>query len=217
MFRVYIYIILLFLIISIFFTACNSKKNNTNQVSSGVSADETNTQSKKESKKEAEIKSYYKELKTRLQKNMIYPIEYSEDYKFFDFTLKDLKDNSVSLKDFKGKAIFLNFWATWCGPCKAEMPSMQKLYTELKNEGLVIVAINLREQKSTVEKFVKQQKITFPVLLDRTGEIGAIYGARGIPLSLLIDTNGYIVGAKNGTMQWNTDGIIEVFRFILDR
>ena len=117
-----------------------------------------------------------------------------------DFTLQSLDGTSVSLSSFKGKVVLLSFWATWCGPCKQEMPEMQALYKKLKSRGLEIVAVDMMEDKATVSDFVKRAGYTFPVLLDSTGEIGGggLYAARAIPTNYVIDKSGHIVGRKIG-------------------
>jgi thiol-disulfide isomerase/thioredoxin len=133
-----------------------------------------------------------------------------------DFELEDLDGNTRSLSSFRGKVVFLNFWATWCGPCRIEMPSMQRVYNELKDEGFEIVAVDLREDKRVVKKFVKEYELTFPVLLDKTGTVGGIYSARSIPTTYIIDRDGFIVGRMIGAREWDTEEIQAVFRGILE-
>jgi peroxiredoxin/plastocyanin len=133
-----------------------------------------------------------------------------------DFELEDLDGNMKSLSSYHGKLVFLNFWATWCGPCRFEMPSMQKVYKELKDEGFEIVAVDLREDNKSVKKFVDNHGLTFPVLLDKTGRVGAIYGARSIPTTYIIDREGFIVGRAIGAREWDTQDIQAVFRDILE-
>ncbi len=93
-----------------------------------------------------------------------------------DFTLKNLEGSEISLKDFEGKAVFLNFWASWCGPCRDEMPSMEKLWQRFKENDFVILAVDLRESRGEVVSFMKEYGLTFPVLLDSKGEVGAMFG-----------------------------------------
>ncbi|GAI00918.1 unnamed protein product, partial [marine sediment metagenome] len=88
-----------------------------------------------------------------------------------DFTLEDLKRSAVSLRDFEGKVIFLNFWATWCPPCRIEMPAMEKLWQKFKDEDFVILAVDLREAREKVSSFIKENGYTFPVLLDSRGAV----------------------------------------------
>ena len=133
-----------------------------------------------------------------------------------DFELEDLNGKTRSLSLYRGKVVFLNFWATWCGPCRIEMPSMQRIYNELKDEGFEIVAVDLREDKKVVKKFVKEFELTFPVLLDKTGKVGGIYGARSIPTTYIIDRDGFIVGRTIGAREWDTEEFKTVFREILE-
>ena len=120
--------------------------------------------------------------------------------KAIDFKLKDLNGKEVSLSDFKGKRVFLNFWASWCPPCKAEMPEMEDLYKETKDSDLVILAVNLGENKSTVEKFIKDNNYTFPVLLDNNNEAAVNYRVVSIPTSFFIDKDGTIVDKHIGSI-----------------
>lgn len=128
-----------------------------------------------------------------------------------DFTLKDLDGKNLTLSSLRGKFVFLNFWATWCPPCRAEMPSMQVLHEKYKNENFVILAVNLREDKKTVEKFLKKNKYTFPVVMDVNGDVGgSMYGVSGIPTTYFIGADGYVLGRLVGTREWDTDEVYSV-------
>ncbi|HZG70138.1 MAG TPA: redoxin domain-containing protein [Chondromyces sp.] len=113
-----------------------------------------------------------------------------------DFELKTLDGQTVSLSDYKGKKVILNFWATWCPPCKEEMPHMQKFYEEQAEEKNVeILAVNLTSSDKSVghvREFVKSYGLTFPVPLDEEGTIGSQYSAITIPTSYLLNTDGTI-------------------------
>lgn len=128
------------------------------------------------------------------------------------FTLPGVDGESISLDSFEGKTVLLNFWATWCPPCRAEMPSMQRMYDELEDEGVVLVAVNLQEPENTVKSFLEENGYTFPVLLDITGGVGALYGARSIPQTYLIDTEGYAVASVTGSREWDTAQLYDVLR-----
>jgi peroxiredoxin len=117
-----------------------------------------------------------------------------------DFKLKDLNGKEVSLSDFKGKKVLLNFWATWCPPCKAEMPDIEKLYQATKNSNLVILAVNLGEDKQTVKSFMDKNKYNFNILLDSEQAAAIKYNIVSIPTSFFIDENGTIVSKKIGPM-----------------
>ena len=136
-----------------------------------------------------------------------------------DFSLESLDGKTVSLSSYKGKVVLLSFWATWCGPCKQEMPAMEKLYQKLKGQGFEVLAVDMMEDKATVSAFVKTSGYTFPVLLDKTGEVGGndMYAARAIPTNYVVDKTGKIVGRKIGIdgPPWTSDERIAVFESLL--
>lgn len=113
-------------------------------------------------------------------------------------------DGVVRLADFKGKVVFLNFWATWCDPCREEMPSMERLYRAYKDRGLVVLAISLDLQGAGVVKpFVKKFGLTFPIGLDPKMAVREKYGIWAVPSTFLIDRNGKRVLFANGARDWN--------------
>jgi thiol-disulfide isomerase/thioredoxin len=134
-----------------------------------------------------------------------------------DFTLKSLDGRNVTLASYKGSLVFLSFWATWCGPCKQELPSVRALYEKLKGKGLVIVAVDVMEDHTTVSAFVKANRMTFPVLLDTDGTVGGEYDARSIPTNYLIDRKGKILArvvGYDGT-SWDSPGRVALFEKLL--
>ncbi|OOM10583.1 TlpA family protein disulfide reductase [Clostridium saccharobutylicum] len=120
--------------------------------------------------------------------------------KAIDFKLKDLNGQEISLSDLKGKKVFLNFWATWCPPCKAEMPEIEKLYQETKDSNLVIVAIEIGEPLDTVKQFIDNNKYNFKILLDPDQSVATKYNISSIPTSYFIDAEGNIVSKHVGGM-----------------
>ena len=138
-----------------------------------------------------------------------------EGTEMVDFELQDLSGSTRRLSDFKGKVVFLNFWATWCGPCRFEMPSMERLYRSLKSKGLEIVAVNLQEDRKSVQRFVDEYGLSFPVLLDTAGRIGAAYGARSIPTTYVVDRDGFVIAGTIGTREWDTEDYIRFFEKLL--
>ena len=120
--------------------------------------------------------------------------------KTIDFKLKDLDGKELSLSDLKGKKVFLNFWATWCPPCKAEMPEIEKLYEETKDSDLVIVAVEIGESLDTVKSFIDSNKYSFKVLLDSDQSVASKYNISSIPISYFIDVDGNIVSKNVGAM-----------------
>ena len=133
-----------------------------------------------------------------------------------NFTFPGLDGKKVSLADFKGKVVLLNIWATWCAPCVAEMPSMEKLYQELKDEGFELLAVNVDESGAeTVAPFMEKHKLGFPVLLDPRGDIKNLYLTTGIPESFIIDKHGIIVEKVVGPRDWVASGVISYFRNLI--
>ncbi|MDR3200710.1 MAG: TlpA family protein disulfide reductase [Spirochaetales bacterium] len=132
-----------------------------------------------------------------------------------DFTLPLLNGQSQNLSGLRGKVVFLNFWATWCPPCREEMPAMEKLYQRFKNSGLEFLTVNIQEEKNDVETFMKIFGLSFPVVLDSRGEAATLYGIRGIPTTYIIDRSGIIIAAAVGGRQWDSEQMIRAFTSLL--
>lgn len=118
------------------------------------------------------------------------------------FAFKNLEGNTVSLDDHRGKVVFLNIWATWCEPCREEMPSMERLYQMLKGRPFEILAISVDSNSSPVKPFRDEFKLTFPILLDTRRKITRIYRATGVPETFIIDANGVIAEKVIGARNW---------------
>ncbi|HEX9444477.1 MAG TPA: TlpA disulfide reductase family protein [Candidatus Binatia bacterium] len=131
------------------------------------------------------------------------------------FALQDLSGRRLSLEDLRGKVVFLNFWATWCVPCRAEMPSMEKLQREFKDQGLVIVAVDVREDIIDVRQFFAEHGLSFTGLLDLDGKVGAEYGAWSLPLTYIIDRKGEFIGKAIGDRKWDSPAARAFFRALL--
>ncbi len=114
-----------------------------------------------------------------------------------NFKLRNLQGREVLLSQFKGKVVLLDFWATWCGPCRMTMPLMEKLQKEFP-KSMTLLAINLQEPASVVRDYVREQNIGSEVLLDEDGSVGSIYGAEAIPLQVLIDKEGKLRRVQAG-------------------
>ncbi|WP_352420316.1 TlpA disulfide reductase family protein [Proteiniborus sp.] len=120
-----------------------------------------------------------------------------------DFILEDLEGNKVSLKNYEGeKTVLLNFWASWCPPCREEMPDLNKLYEENKDDDFIVLAVNVGESESAVKNFIEENGYTFPVLLDETQEVGVTYNTFSIPTSVMIDKEGIIRAYRPGLMTY---------------
>lgn len=122
-----------------------------------------------------------------------------------DFVLNSLDGKSFKLSDFRGQKVIVNMWATWCPPCRAEMPDMQKFYDKYKNENTTVIAINMTTSEKSVDRipeFLDEFGITFPVLLDKQNSIGEIYQVYALPTSYIIDSQGIIQQKVTGPMNY---------------
>ncbi len=129
-----------------------------------------------------------------------------------DFSLETPDGKTLGLKDFKGKVILLNFWATWCEPCKAELPSMQRLYESLRPAGVEVVAISIdRNKKDRIKEYVKEYDLTFPVLLDPSQKVRKGYFIMGLPTSYLIGADGNLKGFVSGAREWDSAASKKLF------
>ena len=120
-----------------------------------------------------------------------------------DFSLKDLNGKKVEIKQFKGKIILLNFWATWCGPCKEEIPALEVLPQQFKEKNLVLLTISVDyEGLKPVQEFMNKHHYTFPVLLDPQGETLDLFEVKEIPTTFIIDKKGGMIGRAIGPRDW---------------
>ncbi len=109
-----------------------------------------------------------------------------------DFRLESLDGRQVSLVDYAGQVVLLNFWATWCPPCKEEIPAIERAYEAHRDEGFMVLGINEGEALEAVRDFADELGITYPVLIDKRGSVAAKYRRRGLPLTLIVDRDGVI-------------------------
>jgi peroxiredoxin len=119
-----------------------------------------------------------------------------------DFSLKDLRGGAVSLSSMRGKVVLLNFWATWCPPCLSEMPSLNKLYLELRPRGFEVVAVSLDKSAENVGEYISKKGFKFLVLIDERNTVSKRYKVFSTPTSFLIDRQGNIVERFYGEYDW---------------
>jgi peroxiredoxin len=120
-----------------------------------------------------------------------------------DFQVPDLERKPLRLSEFKGKVVFLNFWATWCKPCEAEMPSMERLWRRYRERGLVVLAVSTDTDPALVARFVKQRALTFPVGVDRDMQAASLYGVWALPSTFIVDKQGNRALFANGPREWD--------------
>lgn len=133
-----------------------------------------------------------------------------------DFTLPNLSGKKISLKDFRGKLVLLNFWASWCVPCREEMPAMERLYQEFRAKDFVILAVNVKDSKKDALAFVKELKLTYPVAFDPDGQVGLLYGAWGLPTTYLVGFRGEGLARMWGPAKWYGPGARQLIQQLLD-
>ncbi len=122
-----------------------------------------------------------------------------------DFTVPSPDGRAIKLADYRGKVVFLNFWATWCLPCREEMPTMERLYQRFKDKGFMILAVSVdAEGAQVVTPFVKEHKLTFPIGLDPKMALAERYGVRAIPSSFLVDRKGRLAALALGPRDWDS-------------
>jgi peroxiredoxin len=115
-----------------------------------------------------------------------------------DFTLENLNGEKVSLSDYAGQNVILNFWATWCGYCKMQLPYIEEVYEKYSDTGLTVLAVNARESFNQAKQYIEDKGFTFPVLLDTNGTVNQLYCVPALPATLFINSNGIVKYGKAG-------------------
>jgi thiol-disulfide isomerase/thioredoxin len=116
----------------------------------------------------------------------------------FSFSATTVTGERISLDDYRGKVVMLNFWATWCPPCRAEMPGIERVYEQYHDQGFTVLAVNNAERATQVSAFASQYGLTFPVLLDYSADIQQQFGIKGYPTSLFLDGAGKVYAIHPG-------------------
>ncbi len=135
-----------------------------------------------------------------LSRNGIRPIQPASPAS--DFTLDDLAGGQASLSDYYGSWVVLTFFATWCGPCRSELPTLERLHRQRAADGVVVLGVSIDDPGNPLEEFVAQLQLTFPILWDKTKQVGAAYRASSIPISYLVSPEGQLVGVSKGSRDW---------------
>ncbi len=134
-----------------------------------------------------------------------------------DFTLRDLAGKTVTLSALEGKVVLVNFWATWCPPCRTEMPSMERLYRAFKGQDFEMLAINVEEDGAKVlPNFLSEHPHSFPVLLDEKAEVQSSYGVFRYPETFVVGKNGVVVDKVIGARDWSSPKMIEYIKFLVN-
>lgn len=115
-----------------------------------------------------------------------------------EFTLRTIDGKKANLSDYKNQVVMINFWASWCGPCRQEMPLLNELYDTYKKAGFALLSVNLDENLAAAQKFLDKTPVTFPVLLDPTGKVAELYQSQAMPSSYFIDRKGNLAYLHQG-------------------
>jgi peroxiredoxin len=133
-----------------------------------------------------------------------------------DFTLENMQGEKISLSQYRGKVVIVNFWATWCPPCRTEMPSMEVLHETFKDDGLVLLAINVEPGGAkVVSDFLKESPYSFPILLDEQNQTQNSYTVFQYPSSFIVDRQGIVVKKLIGAVHWMGGDIYNLLHFML--
>ncbi len=141
---------------------------------------------------------------------------YEEPVNLPDLNLTDIHGKTITNADFAGNITLLNFWASWCPPCRSEMPSIERLYKAMKGKQFKIVAVNVGEKKNQVVQFLTKEKYTFPVYLDEQAAVSGIFASRGIPVTYVLNKAGKIAAVKPGAMEYDQENLIKIFKGLAD-
>ncbi len=129
-----------------------------------------------------------------------------------DFTLKDPRGGSHRLSGYRGKPVIVNFWATWCPPCRAEMPSMQRAWEAVKGEEILILAVNVGEGVGAIDEFAANQPVGFPLLMDPNAALMRTWPLKGLPTTFVVDPQGRLVYRAVGEREWDDPKILDQVR-----
>lgn len=129
-----------------------------------------------------------------------------------DFDLKDPDDRPQRLDDYRGKPIILNFWATWCPPCREEMPSMQRAHEAVSGDGIALVAINVGEDADTIQQFLANYPVDFPLPMDLDSRVVQSYPVKGLPTTFVIDPDGRLAYVATGGREWDDPKLLDQVR-----
>jgi thiol-disulfide isomerase/thioredoxin len=128
------------------------------------------------------------------------------------FVLSAPDGSRHSLEDMRGKPVIVNFWATWCPPCRAEMPSMQRAWEQVKDDGILMVAVNVGEDAATISQFTSEVPVDFPLPMDLDSKVAQQWPMRGLPTTFVVDPEGRLVYKAQGERDWDDPALLDLVR-----
>lgn len=138
--------------------------------------------------------------------------EFDPPFPAAEFRLMDLDEKIHSLSDYKGKPLIVNFWATWCPPCRAEMPSMERAWQLIESEGIAMIGINVGEDFDQVFGFTADIDVSFPLLLDMDGQVTHSWPIQGLPTTYILNPDGEMVYRMIGAREWDDEDLLDAVR-----
>ena len=129
-----------------------------------------------------------------------------------DFSLPDMDGEMHKLSDFRGKTVIVNFWATWCPPCRAELPSMNRAWSQIKNDNVVMIAVNVGEDEDTIFSFMGDYPIDFLMLMDQDSKVTESWPVKGLPTTYVVDPQGRLVYRAIGSREWDSKKMLDKVR-----
>lgn len=132
-----------------------------------------------------------------------------------DIAVETLDGARVRLSEFRGKVVFLNFWATWCGPCRMEVRDIDRLHRTLREESFAVMAVDVQESANQVTRFMRREGVDFPVYLDPDGNAALQWGVTGIPATFIVDPRGYVAGYALGPRDWGSEESVALMRSLM--
>lgn len=131
-----------------------------------------------------------------------------------DFILEDMQGLKHQLSAYAGKTVIVNFWATWCKPCRSEIPAMNRAWSSLDNTDVVMLAVNVGDEPVAIEAFKKQYPIAFTVLMDRNGAVSQSWQVAGFPTTFIVNAQGQVVFRAVGGREWDGEDMLDSIRSI---
>ena len=128
------------------------------------------------------------------------------------FELADPDGQPIRLADYRGKTLIVNFWATWCPPCRAEMPSLQRAWEQVRGDGIELIAINVGESEGTIQRYLEQVPIGFPLPMDRDSKVVQQWPIRGLPTTFVVDPEGRLAYKAAGEREWDDADLLDLVR-----
>jgi peroxiredoxin len=133
-----------------------------------------------------------------------------------DLTLKSLKGSNLKLSEFRGDVVMINFWATWCGPCRQEMPILNDLYLKYRDKGFTLLGVNVEKNNSKAANMIRDLRVVYPVLFDQQSEVSKLYKVDDMPSTILVDRDGKIRYLHNGYVSGTEDQYVREVRELME-